>query len=236
MDINTNDISKLLTKVKETKELIQEYSDELLSIQDKILEKDNIVSLSFNNKDNDYDLNFNIKLGLTVNLKIKYNSSKYTERLIKNIYDSFYIILDSITKCENVNDINYLTDIDIELLKEVNNTEVLIDEDNIPSMFKKQVLKNKDRIAVADCNNKNTYLELDKNTNKIANELLKNNIKAEDIVMVMLNRSYYSPIARIGIIKGTGAFLNVLPDYPLDRIKYILEDTKAKFIITTKTI
>ena len=236
LDINTNDISKLLTKVKETKELIQEYSDELLSIQDKILEKDNIISLSFNNKDNDYDLNFNIKLGLTVNLKIKYNSSKYTERLIKNIYDSFYIILDSITKCENVNDINYLTDIDIELLKEVNNTEVLIDEDNIPSMFKKQVLKNKDRIAVADCNNKNTYLELDKNTNKIANELLKNNIKAEDIVMVMLNRSYYSPIARIGIIKGTGAFLNVLPDYPLDRIKYILEDTKAKFIITTKII
>ena len=61
LDINTNDISKLLTKVKETKELIQEYSDELLSIQDKILEKDNIISLSFNNKDNDYGLNFNIK-------------------------------------------------------------------------------------------------------------------------------------------------------------------------------
>lgn len=237
LDINTNDVLKLLKKVNETKELIKEFKDELLSIQDKILEKDNIVKLSINSKDDTtYDLNFKIKLNRNINLKIEYNSSKYTERLIKNIYDSFYLILDSVIKCTDINKIEYLTKIDLDLLKEINNNEVLIDEVNVPLMFKKQVNKNKNRIAVADNSKKYTYQELDKLTNKVANELLKDNIKVEDIVMVILNRSAYSPVARIGIIKAAGAFLNVLPDYPLDRIKYILEDTKAKFIITTKLI
>jgi len=238
LNIDCKNIEKLLKKVVDTKNLIKNFTQELLTVQDKILETDNIIKFSINNDNNVFNFDFNFKLSLDnqLNIGIIYDNSKYDKTLIKNILDSFYLILDSITKCNNLSDINYLTKKDLNLLDKINNNEISIEEKNIPSMLKKQVIKNKNKIAIIDDNNQVTYEELDKLSNKIGNTLLEENIKLEDIVMIMLDRTIYATITRIGIIKSGGAFLNVLPDYPLDRIKYILDDSNAKFIITNHNI
>ncbi len=233
--LNTN-CKNILKEINKVNNIIKNYSKELLTIQDNILEKDNIIKFSFNNKSNNQNYDIEFMVDDNLNIKINYNSSKYTERLIKNILDSFYLIINSLMKYNDLNRIKYLTKKDLNLLKRINNNQIEIDEKNIPTMFKKQVLKNKNKYAVIDSNIKITYEELDKLSNKVANKLLDEKIDFEDIVMIMLNRSVYSPVSRIGVIKSGGAFLNVLPDYPLDRIKYILEDIKSKYIITTHKI
>lgn len=52
------------------------------------------------------------------------------------------------------------------------------------------------------------------------------------MVGVMLNRSIDMIIGILGILKAGGAYLPIEPSYPEDRIKYMLENSKAKVLVT----
>ncbi|MEG0379750.1 MAG: AMP-binding protein, partial [Eubacterium sp.] len=51
-----------------------------------------------------------------------------------------------------------------------------------------------------------------------------------------LTRTKYATMARQGILKSGGAFLCTDPEYPDDRIRFTLEDSHAKFLITTREL
>ena len=56
------------------------------------------------------------------------------------------------------------------------------------------------------------------------------------MVGVMLPRTVDVYAARQGILKAGGAFLPIDPEYPDERISYILEDSKAECILMTQTV
>ncbi|HLX53982.1 MAG TPA: amino acid adenylation domain-containing protein, partial [Aquella sp.] len=69
---------------------------------------------------------------------------------------------------------------------------------------------------------------------QLANYLRKTYaIKGDDLIALCLDRSEYMLIAILGVLKAGAAYVPIAPDYPKDRIDYILEDTKARVIITS---
>lgn len=106
----------------------------------------------------------------------------------------------------------------------------------VTELFEEQVRKNPDRTAVIAGKESLTYEELNQRANRIAHVLIGKGVQAETIVGVMLERDSRVYAARQGILKSGGAFVSIDPDYPDDRIRYILEDSGAAFVITTEEI
>ena len=57
-------------------------------------------------------------------------------------------------------------------------------------------------------------------------------INPDDIIALLLDKSELMIISILAIWKSGAAFVPIDPNYPQERIKFILEDTKAKIIIT----
>lgn len=105
----------------------------------------------------------------------------------------------------------------------------------ISELFEEQVKRTPDNIAVEFMEKSITYQELNEKSNKLANFLIKNGIVSETVIGVMLDRSIEMIVSLIAILKAGGAYLPIDASYPIDRIKYMLEYSSAKYLITSKS-
>ena len=106
----------------------------------------------------------------------------------------------------------------------------------VTKLFEEQVRLHPDQCAVASANEKFTYAQLNEKANRIANALIEKGIHRETIVGVIMERCCDFYAVRQGILKSGGAFAVAAPDYPDDRVQYILEDAGIPFVITTGEI
>ena len=80
---------------------------------------------------------------------------------------------------------------------------------------------------------KYTYKEMDEVTSAIAAALRQKGVKERDRVALLLPRTSRLILSLFGVLKAGAAYIPCDPDYPADRIKLILEDSEARYIITT---
>ena len=78
-----------------------------------------------------------------------------------------------------------------------------------------------------------TYQQMDEVTNRIANALRQKGVQERDRVALLLPRTSRLILSLFGVLKAGAAYIPCDPEYPADRIKLILEDSEAKYIITT---
>ncbi|WP_141537703.1 AMP-binding protein, partial [Bacillus cereus] len=57
-------------------------------------------------------------------------------------------------------------------------------------------------------------------------------VQPDTVVGIMLERSLEMIIGIMGILKAGGAYLPIDPTYPIDRIKYILQDSQTEILLT----
>ncbi|MDX9871456.1 MAG: amino acid adenylation domain-containing protein [Clostridia bacterium] len=120
-----------------------------------------------------------------------------------------------------------------KILYKFNDTRADFPHDKtIPQLFREQVNRTPDRTAVIAGKKSLTYKELDELTDKLAGLLRRKGVTNNSVVGLMLERSLEMEIGIIGILKAGGAYLPISPDYPEDRIKYMLEDGGAKILLT----
>ncbi|UCH92124.1 MAG: amino acid adenylation domain-containing protein, partial [Candidatus Aminicenantes bacterium] len=76
-----------------------------------------------------------------------------------------------------------------------------------------------------------TYHELSKKSQRLAYLLKEKGVLADDIIGIMVERSAEMVIGILGILKAGGAYLPLDPDYPGDRISFMLADSGAKILL-----
>ena len=79
-----------------------------------------------------------------------------------------------------------------------------------------------------------TYQELDERSNQVARFLIQQNIKSEEPIAVLLQPSGQMIVALLGILKAGGTYVSFHPDFPFQRLKYIIEDTQAQWVLSEK--
>ncbi len=87
--------------------------------------------------------------------------------------------------------------------------------------------------ALVACDAAFTYKEMDEVTTRIAAALQHRGVKARDRVALLLPRTSRLILALFGVLKSGAAYIPCDPEYPADRVKLILEDSEARYIITT---
>ncbi|WDF52837.1 amino acid adenylation domain-containing protein [Paenibacillus sp. KACC 21273] len=166
-------------------------------------------------------------------LCIRYNSNNYNENLINWILEEIDNIVTSLLKDSSlsIDSIGYSEPIDLVSRK----TEILSDsEDTIIDLFKEQVHRFSNKIAVECGNEKLTYRQLDIKSDIIADYLRNNQkISTESLVGVYMERSAYMVVAMLGIMKAGGSYVPIDISFPYERIKKILNNSKLKTIICT---
>lgn len=103
---------------------------------------------------------------------------------------------------------------------------------NIHSLIERFAKDKKNSPAVTFDNISISYNELNKRANGLANHLISQGIRKNDFVGICMDRSIDVIVSILGILKSGGAYLPLDPEYPLERIKFMTNDSSAKFIIT----
>ncbi|MCK9518482.1 MAG: LLM class flavin-dependent oxidoreductase [Dehalococcoidia bacterium] len=77
-----------------------------------------------------------------------------------------------------------------------------------------------------------TYAELDRRANQLARHLLALGLRREEIVGIALDRTPALVVAVLAVLKAGGAYLPLDPHYPSGRLRFMLEDSGARFVVT----
>jgi len=123
-----------------------------------------------------------------------------------------------------------------KILYDFNNTNAEYPRDKtIHQLFEEQVEKTPDAVAVVFDDREMTYRELNENANKLAGVLRAKGVKPNEIVGLMVNRSLEMIVGIFAILKAGGAYLPIDPEYPEERIRYMLGDSNARILLTQKS-
>ncbi|MED1229874.1 AMP-binding protein, partial [Bacillus nakamurai] len=81
-----------------------------------------------------------------------------------------------------------------------------------------------------------TYGELNAKANRLARILIDCGVSADDRVGILTKPSLEMAAGVLGILKAGAAFVPIDPDYPDQRIEYILQDSGAKLLLTQEAL
>ncbi len=173
-----------------------------------------------------------------IKLSFEYATKLFSEEFIKNMSCHYLQIINTILENIEIKIENICVLPEAEknhILFDFNNTNLEYEKNKtVIQLFEEQVEKTPNNIAVAFENSTITFKDLNEKANSLAHFLRDEGITRNSLVGIMANRSIEVIIAMIATIKAGGAYIPIDPTYPEDRINYMLENSKAKILLTQK--
>ena len=120
-----------------------------------------------------------------------------------------------------------------QLLFEWNDTKVDYPQDRcIHQLFEAQVEKTPNAVAVVFGQEQLTYRQLNQRANQLAHYLQQLGVKPEVKVGICVERSVEMVIGLLAILKAGGAYIPLDPNYPQERLTYMLKDSQPGVLLT----
>ncbi len=101
----------------------------------------------------------------------------------------------------------------------------------LPDLFGAQAARTPDAIALVFGDERLTYGQLDARSNQLAHHLRALGVRPETIVGLCVERSPQMVVGLLGILKAGGAYLPLDPDYPGERLAFMLMDAAAVLVM-----
>ena len=102
----------------------------------------------------------------------------------------------------------------------------------MPELFAAQALRTPDAVAVIFEDRTLTYAALDAHANRLAHHLQSLGVGPETVVGLLVERSPEMVVGLLGILKAGGAYLPLDPNYPRERLSFMLADAGAAVLVT----
>ncbi|HCC07991.1 MAG TPA: hypothetical protein DEP72_07555 [Clostridiales bacterium] len=120
-----------------------------------------------------------------------------------------------------------------ELLYKFNDTYADYPRDKvIHELFEEQAEKTPDNIALVFEEQQMTYRELNEKANQLARVLREKGVGPDKLVGIMVHRSLEMIVGIFAVLKAGGAYVPIDPEYPEERIKYMLSDANVSILLT----
>jgi amino acid adenylation domain-containing protein len=98
--------------------------------------------------------------------------------------------------------------------------------------FENQVNRSPEATALLFAGNRWTYRQLNDDANRLADRLIKNGVGPGSLVGVFLERSAEMVVALLGVLKAGAAYVPLDPAYPLERLRFLIEDASLCSVVT----
>ncbi|KZE03981.1 Long-chain-fatty-acid--CoA ligase [Bacillus mycoides] len=182
-----------------------------------------------------FDLALSVFIEEQLSLNLMYQTNKYNYEEVSRVLVHFKNLLLNIIKNPDVliSELSVLDNDEKEIILTSFNNEISNEDQSktIIQLFEENVREFPDHIAVEFEGQQLTYRELNSKSNYLAKQMKGKDIKPNDVVALISERTCEMIIAIYAILKAGAAYLPIDPKQPLDRIKYMLKDSKAKLII-----
>lgn len=176
----------------------------------------------------------------TIFFEFEHNATKYPEWFVDDLANNFITLIQDIIR-------NPATKIkDLNLLSDVKKKEIVFawnDTDRemhcyaiMHKFFEKQVQATPQNIALVFDGECITYATLNAMANQVGNYLCARGAKRGDLIGICLYRSFAMVVAILAIIKVGAAYVPLEPDYPEERLQYLIKDAQPTLLITTTEI
>ncbi|HEY6806346.1 MAG TPA: amino acid adenylation domain-containing protein [Pyrinomonadaceae bacterium] len=183
-----------------------------------------------------FDLAVNFAEDNQANLRcsITYTTALFDESTIARLSSHLIRILETIPKSldQPIRTISLLTPAEQEELRSWNLTTVTpVSAECIHEVFTQQAELTPEVTAIVFGENKLSYHELNSRSNQLTHYLKAVGVGPEVIVGICMERSLELVVALLGVLKAGGTYLPIDPDYPSERIDFILEDAAAAVLL-----
>ncbi len=168
----------------------------------------------------------------------QYNTDLFDAATIERMAKHFERLLNSIVlnPQQPISQLPMLTEVEQQqLLFEWNNTQADYPLDKcIHQLFEEQVERTPDNIAVVFEDQQLNYRELNARANQLAHYLQNLGVGPDVLVGICVERSLEMMVGLLGILKAGGGYLPIDPEYPTERLLYILQDAQVRVLLTQK--
>ncbi|MGE8158582.1 amino acid adenylation domain-containing protein [Paraburkholderia sp. NPDC080076] len=190
----------------------------------------------------DFALTLVIEAGATLTIDYGYDAAQLDETRVAALHRAFATCLAGLIADPDapLGTISISTADDLTTLARFNSTTHVwphAQQQALHRQFEQKALASPDAIALEFVDSQGhtqqmTYGELDTNADRVAASLIEAGVRADTAVALCVERSFDMVVALIGVLKAGAAYLPIDPDYPADRIAYLLEDAKPAVVLT----
>ncbi|BCU12466.1 non-ribosomal peptide synthetase [Microcystis aeruginosa] len=170
----------------------------------------------------------------------EYNTDLFNSETIERMNGHFLTLLEGIitNPSEGISQLPLLTKVEQQqLLINWNNTEVDYPANKcIHQLFEEQVKRTPEAVAVVYSDQQLTYNELNCRANQLAHYLQSLGVKPEQLVGICLERSLEMIVGLLGILKAGAAYVPLDPEYPIERLSFMLEDAQLSVLLTQQKL
>ncbi|WNG57626.1 amino acid adenylation domain-containing protein [Archangium gephyra] len=176
------------------------------------------------------------KLSHGVTLGAIYNAELFDAERIERMLEQLQVLLEAAVEAPDraVEALPLLKEAERnKLLVEWNGAnEALSRETCVHALFEAQVERTPDALAVMEGSRTVTYRELDARAAQLARQLRASGVGLETRVGVCVERSVEMVVALLGVLKAGGAYVPLDAEYPVERLRFMLEDSGARVVVS----
>jgi amino acid adenylation domain-containing protein/non-ribosomal peptide synthase protein (TIGR01720 family) len=170
---------------------------------------------------------------------VEYNTDVFDPGTVEVLVDRLRRVLAAVTADPDrpITEIDLLTAVERHrMLVEWNDTARELPKATLPELFAAQVARTPGQVALTDGVQQLTYAELDAAANRLAHLLIAHGAGRERIVAVALPRSVESVVSMLAVVKAGAVYLPVDPEYPAERIAFMLRDAEPVLVISVAAV
>ena len=176
--------------------------------------------------------------GETLTGVLRYNSDLFDPATISRMLGHWERLLEGLVANpeKKISELALLSTREWEELESWNETEAEERGRSVAEEFEKQVARTPDEVAVVYEGATLSYGELNERANQLGHYLRRQGVGAETLVGVCLERSVELVVGMLGVLKAGGAYVPIDPQYPAERVKYLLADGGVQVVVTTAAV
>ena len=173
---------------------------------------------------------------------LEYDGDLFTSVTISRWCDVLGSVLEQFANAANAAELCSLgslrlaSDIEVECLSGFNATSCAVEVGVLPDLLSDRAVLDVGSPAVVFGDDALSYGELEARSNALGRYLIGLGVGPDAVVGIALPRSFEMVIALVGVLKAGGAYLPLDPDYPEDRLRYMLGDSGADVVISRSDV
>ena len=175
------------------------------------------------------------EIGGRLQASLEYNTDIFDETAIAQMARQFRVLLKGLVAnpWQSIASLPLLSDEDRrQVLVEWNDTVRNYPRQCIHELFEQQAALTPEHVAVVFNDDQVSYRELNSRANQLAHYLRNLGVGPETIVGICMERSLEMIVALLGVLKAGAAYLPLDPDYPQERLLFMLADAEVPVLLT----
>lgn len=174
------------------------------------------------------------ELQVTVEYDSNLLASAEVERLSAQLHQVFMSLHDPALANTKLADLDLVSTADVGQLRLWNPPPPKRQDDLVHATFTRRAVLQPDEPAVRSWEGQLTYAELEAQSSALVPELLARGLKPGMKVPLLFEKSTYTVVAMLAVLKSGAACVSLDPAHPLERLRGLVEDVDAELVLSSR--